>query len=314
MRFGVVVPTYNRESLVLETLESVAAQSRPADRVVIVDDCSTDDTVARVQAWIDRQSGPTDWMVVRRDENGGVSAARNSGTQHATDCDLLAFLDSDDLWPPDFIERNVSAAKRTPDAVAFVSGRTVEDSSRDRPPWIQRYEWIVEKPVSRMIRRGCPGPSCLVVRRQAMESVGGWDETASYMEDFLALADLSVIGPIAHVPGALVRYRLGIAQARGEQASTCHTHVDHGLHRATALDQFKFNHDYPGLRRERAFCWYRAARTAYRKRNWIECERRAARALRIAPWYPRPAFVWTRARFRRLIQSGSARSPQQLDA
>jgi len=313
MRIGVVIPTFNRERLVLETLESVAAQTRPPDRVVVVDDCSVDGTVDRVQEWMDTRIGATEWRVERREENGGVSAARNTGIALAGDCDLLAFLDSDDLWPPDMLEKVLASEQRNPHAAAFVVDRLIEDSTRDRQPWLERFDWIETHPIERLIRRGCPGPSCVVMRRTALEQTGGWDEDLPYMEDLDAMARLALAGPIAHVPDVAIRYRLGVGIVRGEQKAMSHSFTDRGLHRANAVERFKKAHDYPGLNFERAYCWYRAGRTAYRHGNWIECEQRCARALRLTPWYLRPAVLWLRARARRLFSSRDAGRPSQLD-
>jgi len=89
---SVVIPTYNRAHCVGEAIDSVLSQDPPADEIIVVDDGSTDDTVAILKAYGKR-------ITLIRQENAGAAAARNTGLQHAS-CDWITFLDSDDLWYP----------------------------------------------------------------------------------------------------------------------------------------------------------------------------------------------------------------------
>lgn len=95
MKISVIIPVYNGARHLRETLETVFAQTLPAHEVIIVDDGSTDDSPAILEAHGDR-------LRVFRQANQGVAAARNAGLLHVTG-DAIAFLDQDDLWPA---ERN----------------------------------------------------------------------------------------------------------------------------------------------------------------------------------------------------------------
>ena len=94
-----IIPTYNRAHLVTEAIDSVLAQTYPHIEVIVVDDGSTDDTMARLAPYGSR-------IRVIRQENAGPAAARNKGIA-ASSGGLVAFLDSDDLWLPAKIERQV---------------------------------------------------------------------------------------------------------------------------------------------------------------------------------------------------------------
>ena len=96
MRISVLITTYNRAHLVGEAIDSVLAQTRPADEIVLIDDGSTDGTPARLAAYGDR-------ITVVRKENGGISSARNAGLRRATG-DWVTFLDDDDVWYPNRLE------------------------------------------------------------------------------------------------------------------------------------------------------------------------------------------------------------------
>src|SRR3974377_1332691 len=87
-----ITPTYNRAELVLEALASVLAQTWQDFEVIVVDDGSTDSTLAALAAW-------GDIPVLRHPVRLGVAAARNRGMAAAAG-EWLAFLDSDDLWLP----------------------------------------------------------------------------------------------------------------------------------------------------------------------------------------------------------------------
>jgi glycosyltransferase involved in cell wall biosynthesis len=97
-RISVVIASYNHAAYILETLESVLAQTAPAHEIIVVDDGSTDDTVARVRSrW--PEGGP---VTLLTQANGGQLAAWITGVRHARG-ELVALLDSDDLWQPGYL-------------------------------------------------------------------------------------------------------------------------------------------------------------------------------------------------------------------
>ena len=104
---SVIIPTYNRAGLVVEAINSVLAQTRPADEIIVVDDGSTDDTDA-VLSQFERS------VSVVRQPNGGLSAARNRGLAAATG-DIVLFLDSDDLLMPTCIEHVLESMEAHPE-------------------------------------------------------------------------------------------------------------------------------------------------------------------------------------------------------
>ena len=105
LRVSAVIPAYNRESTIARAIESVLAQSAPPHEVIIVDDGSEDATLERIRAFGDR---------VRpiAQENAGAAAARNRGVREASS-EWIAFLDSDDFWNPEHLERTRAAIDAT---------------------------------------------------------------------------------------------------------------------------------------------------------------------------------------------------------
>ncbi|MCP3858151.1 MAG: glycosyltransferase, partial [Phycisphaeraceae bacterium] len=110
MRVSVVIPAYNASSLLGETLDSVSAQLRAPDEVIVVDDGSVDDT-ARIAA-----EHPAVTRVISR-KNGGIAVARNDGIERSTG-ELLFLLDADDLWHPIFLQRMIEVMEANPDALS----------------------------------------------------------------------------------------------------------------------------------------------------------------------------------------------------
>jgi glycosyltransferase involved in cell wall biosynthesis len=104
-----VIPAYNSGRYIARAIDSVLAQTRPIDEIIVVDDGSTDDTAEVVRAFGDK-------VVFIQQANAGASAARNTGIEAATG-DWIAFLDGDDEWLPEKNERQIEMLKRNPDLV-----------------------------------------------------------------------------------------------------------------------------------------------------------------------------------------------------
>jgi glycosyltransferase involved in cell wall biosynthesis len=113
-----VIPLYNKVSHVQRAIDSVLAQTCGDWELIVVDDGSTDGSADVVR----RNSDGRIRLVVQ--ENGGVSAARNRGAAEAK-CDLVAFLDADDQWQPDFLETVLKLRERFPQAAVWATAYAV---------------------------------------------------------------------------------------------------------------------------------------------------------------------------------------------
>lgn len=110
----VVMPSFNRSALITRALDSVRKQTALPKEILVVDDASSDDTVAQVEAWRDRTGFPV--RIERLAKNGGVAAARNRAMELAT-TRYISFLDSDDEHLPETLALLVSALEECPGAV-----------------------------------------------------------------------------------------------------------------------------------------------------------------------------------------------------
>ena len=112
---SVIIPTYNRADLVRQALASVKAQTYRDFEIVVVDDGGTDGTCEALSAW-------REIRVLRHAHRRGVSAARNTGIDAARG-EWLAFLDSDDLWLPDKLARQIFWLEGSPGVAHLSDGR-----------------------------------------------------------------------------------------------------------------------------------------------------------------------------------------------
>ena len=106
---SVVIPAYNAETYIVETVESVLAQTADLLEVIVVNDGSTDRTEELLQGFGDR-------ITLLSQENSGVARARNAGLEVARG-EYIAFLDSDDAWLPEKTAKQLEVMQRYPDIV-----------------------------------------------------------------------------------------------------------------------------------------------------------------------------------------------------
>ncbi|AQT69623.1 putative glycosyltransferase EpsJ [Anaerohalosphaera lusitana] len=107
MKIAAVIPAYNVGKYIGRTIESVLAQTRPADEIIVVDDGSTDDTAEKIESFGDK-------VKLIRQQNAGASVARNTGIEAATS-EWIALLDGDDEWLPHHLQNQEHILKNNPD-------------------------------------------------------------------------------------------------------------------------------------------------------------------------------------------------------
>jgi glycosyltransferase involved in cell wall biosynthesis len=122
-RSSVIIPAYNAGAYIGEALESVFAQTRQPDEIIVVDDGSTDDTAAVVARFTDRR------VRYRHQAKQGVSTARNQGLNEANG-DYITFLDADDRWLPTMLEEQGALLDARPDVVlSFTNFRRFNEAT-----------------------------------------------------------------------------------------------------------------------------------------------------------------------------------------
>lgn len=213
---SVIIPTYNRADLLREALASVLAQQYPHQEVIVVDDGSDDHTPATVQSF-----GTA--VTYMRQEHAGVSTARNRGVA-ASRGDLIAFLDSDDLWRPTKVGAQVMRLQQQPQMQACYTDEIwIRHGVRVNPRRIHRKHdgWLFFQSLPRCII----SPSSIMLRRGLWERLGGFDERLPACEDYDLWLRLTIREPVAFIPKALIIKRGG--------------HADQLSRRVPVLDQYR---------------------------------------------------------------------------
>ena len=231
--FSVVIPAYNREHLIERTLASVFAQNRPDLEVIVVDDGSTDDTREVVRRYGDR-------VTLLTQENQGPGAARNAGIREAQG-EYVAFLDSDDLWFPWTLDVYETAI-RDHQQPAFVAGSPFLFTDADAVEGVEEHSpqatYFPDYYASGDAWRWW-GVSSFVVRREALQAVGGFSDRWINAED----ADLAMRLGVA--PG-FVDLDDAPTFAYREHDDTAMDVAENTIRGIQHLIQSENDHTYPG--------------------------------------------------------------------
>lgn len=186
---SVVIPLFNKEATVARALRSVLAQTFQDFEIVVVNDGSTDNGAQRV-------GGDSRIRLVNQ-PNAGVAAARNRGVAEARG-EVVAFLDADDEWLPEFLETVCALMREHPQSEMFATlyfkvgpdgqRRPARLSDTDLSDYF-RVASASEPPVN---------ASCVAVRKRALEEIGGFPIGIQSGEDLLTWARLAVRAPVAY--------------------------------------------------------------------------------------------------------------------
>jgi glycosyltransferase involved in cell wall biosynthesis len=198
---SVIIPAYNRAAWVREAAASVLAQTWREFELLVVDDGSTDATLEAL--------APFRWQLklFRRRSRRGVAAARNLGAAAARG-QWLAFLDSDDLWLPDKLARQMAYLARHPDLLICQTDETwLRRGVRVNKP--RTHEKVEGRIFLQSLKRCCVSPSAVILHRRVFAAAGGFDEGLPAAEDYDLWLRLSWRYEVGLVPEALVLKRGG---------------------------------------------------------------------------------------------------------
>ncbi len=142
-KVSIITPTYNSEQFVKETIESILAQTYANWELLITDDCSTDSTWHVIREYSQQDSRI---KVFKLDENSGAGVARNNSIKEASGR-FIAFLDSDDTWHPEKLEKQVAFMLENSVSLSYTAYTAVDESGRElkliNPPLELTYKTIL---------------------------------------------------------------------------------------------------------------------------------------------------------------------------
>lgn len=207
-RVAVVIPAYNAERWIDETLRSVRSQTHRMLEIVVVDDGSTDRTVEIVEAHLAMDNR----LKLVRQGNSGVAAARNRGIAE-TQAEFIAPLDADDLWAPTKIERQLARIRELGDGAGLIYGRFALIDEDSRIVHIARREGVEGNALKAMCLSNIVGNgSAPLMRRSVVEAAGGYDADlhaagAQGCEDYKLYFLIAERSGLGYVDECLVGYR-----------------------------------------------------------------------------------------------------------
>jgi len=205
-----IIAVYNGAATVAQAIDSVLAQSFGDLDVIVVNDGSTDGTPGVLRNYGDR-------IRVVDQPNCGVAAARNAGVR-ASRGEYIAFLDSDDAWAPTKIARAVAALEEAPSCVLAFSNLTIVDSAGHRlSEAMVGAERAYAPTLDEMLERLWPiMPTAIVVRREALDAVGGFCEefrSCGHYDDVWFCLRVREHGPFVYLPEPLGFWRFSLFPA-----------------------------------------------------------------------------------------------------
>lgn len=199
---SVIVPTYNAQETIGETLESIFAQTFTDFELIVVNDGSTDNTLKIVSGYEDAR------LKVFSYPNAGVAASRNRGVAQAGGS-YISFLDADDLWTPDKLEAQIEALENNSQAAVAYSWTDYIDHSGRFIDRDQRVTFSGNVLRELLVRDFLESASNVMIRRQAFLDSGGFDESLSGAADWDLFLRLAANCSFVAVPRLGILYRLG---------------------------------------------------------------------------------------------------------
>lgn len=209
---SVIIPTFNRPAGTVKSVKSALKQNYEDYEVIVVDDGSTDDTWGNVTSIEDSRVKP-----IKHSENQGGNAARNTGINHANG-KYIAFLDSDDIWHPDKLKRQIKYIESTPNDAVYCDTEVTFDSEvrrfkNDLGKRLRGFLGRTEKkpsggseliPLVLGMEFPLGGSSTLVVDKKFLIEIGCWDEQLQRHQDWELLVRILKNGRIGYIDEKLV--------------------------------------------------------------------------------------------------------------
>ena len=218
---SVVIPTFNRVNSLERALDSVLAQTLPADEVIIVDDGSTDNTVSILKS----RYSEVELSMIRfiEQDNQGVSAARNAGIATARH-EWIALLDSDDVWHEDKLQIQIQALENAPeylishsDEIWIRNGLRVNQMNKHKKTGGYIFQQCLPMCVI--------SPSAVIIHRLIFDEIGLFDETLPACEDYDLWLRICSRYPVLYIDEALITKHGG--------------HDDQLSHKYWGMDRFR---------------------------------------------------------------------------
>lgn len=202
---SVIIPTFNRAECIKDSVLSVLNQTYTRLECIVVDDASTDNTGDIIKDIKDPRL-----IYIKKDVNGGPSQARNLGIQ-TSHGDYIAFNDSDDIWMPDKLEKQLCKFREDVGLV-YCGYEYIKDGKRIKiPSDIYDMEELDGSIFNSLWESNKIGTPTIMVKRTCIDALGGFKGELTSLEDWEFVLRISSYYRIGYVPGVLVEARYSAA-------------------------------------------------------------------------------------------------------
>jgi glycosyltransferase involved in cell wall biosynthesis len=213
---SVIMPAYNAEKYLAQSVESALSQTVDNIEIIIVDDGSSDNTLHIANSF----GAP---VTVYSRENGGAAAARNFGVEKANG-EWVAFLDADDLWEPNKLELQLESVHgfswSHTDSIFIGDGHDGSVRASDLTP---KY---AGKVIPKLVVNNFVGTSTVLMKKDVYLKVGGFDESLRALQDWDFWLRLAAQYDLAYVPEVLAQYRVHAASTSRSARKTLPYHLE----------------------------------------------------------------------------------------
>lgn len=246
---SVIIPVYNGEKTIRETIESVLNQTFRDFELIILNDGSQDSTLEVVSSIQDSR------LKVFSHPNAGLAASRNRGTFHAVG-EYISFIDADDLWTPDKLETQLKALQDNPEAAVAYSWTNYIDESGQ---FLRRGGYLTANGdvyAKLLVVDFLENGSNPLIRRQALIQVGGFDESLPAAEDWDILLRLAAQYSFVAVPYPQILYRVSASSMSAHvvrQETACLKVLDRAFNQAPESLQYLKKYSMANLYRYLSF-------------------------------------------------------------
>ena len=202
-KISIIIPTYNSEKTIEETITSLQQQSFTDYEIIVIDDGSQDNTIKVVKSIVEPR------LQLFSYENGGVATARNRGIAHATG-EFIAFLDADDLWSPDKLALQIEALYQNPEAKVVYSWTNYIDE-QGKPLFSGTRYFYRGNVYQQLLQTNfLTNASNILVHRDVLDLVPGFDPKLAYTADWDFYLRLAKNFNFVVVPKFQIYYRQSV--------------------------------------------------------------------------------------------------------
>lgn len=206
-KVSVIIPTYNCAQHITEAVDSVLNQTYKGIQIIVVDDGSTDNTKQVLAPYIEKRL-----ISYLHQENSGPGAARNTGIR-AANGEYIAFLDTDDLWYPEKIERQIAILQATCSiGLVFSNMKVSRNGTLLEETWMERmksYDLLVKnqrcihRPWKLLLEENFIPTCAVLLKRACIKDVGFFDESLVIGEDWDLWLKIAFLYDFAFIPNPL---------------------------------------------------------------------------------------------------------------